>query len=226
MRIAVVEDDAALARGLANAFHAIGLVVDHFTLGEDLLAMAASEDYGAIVLDLGLPDLDGIDVLRALRKKGVRTPVLILTARDAPEALVAALDIGADDFLAKPFDPPELEARVRALIRRGKGMSDPTICAGSLTLNLSTRTISANGVPVDLRRREHAVLETLMLRAGKVVSRDRIAAEVFGLDDEVAPNALEVQVARLRRKIAGTGQQIRTVRGLGYILDASCGIEA
>jgi DNA-binding response OmpR family regulator len=225
MRLLIVEDDLALARGLVSAFKGSGLAVDHLTHGCDAIAMASSEPYGAIVLDLGLPDMDGLDVLRTLRQQGVKTPILILTARDAPGERVAGLDSGADDYLAKPFDPSELKARVRALIRRGQGMPDPIILAGSLALNLASRTAFLDDVPLSLRPRELAVLETLMLRVGKVVSRERIGAEVFGLDDEVAPNALEVQIARLRRKIGPCGHQIRTIRGLGYMLDATTGSE-
>ena len=225
MRILIVEDDLALARGLVSAFKGDGLAVDHLTLGCDAITMASSEPYCAIVLDLGLPDMDGLEVLRRLRQQGVKTPILILTARDAPGERVAGLDSGADDYLAKPFDPSELKARVRALVRRGQGMPDPIILAGSLALNLASRTVFVDDVPLSLRPRELAVLETLMLRAGKVVSRERIAAEVFGLEDEVAPNALEVQIARLRRKIEPCGHQIRTIRGLGYMLDATTGNE-
>ena len=221
MRILIVEDDLALARGLVSAFKGNGLCVDHLTLGCDAIALASSEPYGAIVLDLGLPDMDGLEVLRRIRQHGIKTPILILTARDAPGERVAGLDSGADDYLTKPFDPSELKARVRALVRRGQGMPDPIILAGSLALNLASRTVTVDDIPLRLRPRELAVLETLMLRAGKVVSRERIAAEVFGLDDDVAPNALEVQIARLRRKIEPCGHHIRTIRGLGYMLDAT-----
>ena len=224
MRILIVEDDSALARGLLSAFKGDGLAVDHLTLGGDAIAMASSEAYGAIVLDLGLPDMDGLAVLRKIRQQGIKTPIIILTARDAPGERVEGLDLGADDYLTKPFDPSELKARVRALVRRGQGMPDPVILAGPLSLDLLSRTAFLNDVPLSLRRRELAVLETLMLRVGKVVSRERIAAEVFGLDDEVAPNALEVQIARLRQKMGPCGHQIRTIRGLGYMLDAAeCG---
>jgi two-component system response regulator TctD len=225
MRILIVEDDSALARGLVSTFKGEGLAVDHLTLGCDALAMASSEAYGAIVLDLGLPDMDGLAVLRKIRQRGIKTPILILTARDALGERVTGLDAGADDYLSKPFDPPELKARVRALLRRGQGMPDPIIIAGPLALDLVSRTALLDDVPLSLRRRELAVLECLMRRAGKVVSRERIAAEVFGIDDEVAPNALEVQIARLRGKIGPYAHQIRTIRGLGYILDTTAGNE-
>lgn len=225
MRIAIVEDDAGLARGLGRALKANGFTVDHFTTGSDALLMATSEAYCAILLDLGLPDMDGLEVLRTLRRRGVKSPILILTARDAPGASVTGLDQGADDYLIKPFDPAELEARVRALVRRGQGMPDPVIRAGALTLDLASRTVSLDDKPLSLRRRELAVLETLMLRPGKVVSRERIAAQVFGLDDDVAPNALEVQIARLRRKIGSSGHQILTLRGLGYMLETEAAAE-
>lgn len=181
--------------------------------------MATSEPYALVVLDLGLPDMTGFEVLRSLRRSGIKTPVLVLTARDALEDRVAGLDHGADDYLLKPFEQSELEARIRALIRRSAGEASPTITVGKLILDPTRGTVTVGDRTVDLRRREWALLERLASRVGKVVSKDRLNAEVFGYDEPVAPNAIEVYIARLRRKLEPDGPAIRTIRGLGYVLD-------
>jgi two-component system response regulator TctD len=218
MRLLIVEDDAALARGMLKVFRSDGLAVDHVSCGQDALEVVKLEPYSAMILDLGLPDIDGLTVLKRIRQAHVNVPVLILTARDGTMDRVTGLDQGADDYLSKPFAVEELEARVRALIRRGQGNPDPVVRLGTLTLDRATGAAYIGGVLLELTRRERAVLETLAVRVGSVVPKARLAADVFGYDDAVAPNALEVYVARLRRKLENSGIEILTVRGLGYLL--------
>jgi len=218
MRLLIVEDDAALARGILKVFRAEGLAVDHATNGQDALAMVQMEPYSALILDLGLADMDGLTVLRHIRQAHLTVPILILTARDGTMDRVNGLDQGADDYLSKPFAIEELEARVRALIRRGQGNPEPVTTLGNFTLDRITGAAYIGGELLELTRRERAVLETLVVKAGNVVPKSRLTADVFGYDDPVAPNALEVYIARLRRKLENSGIQIVTVRGLGYLL--------
>lgn len=221
MRLLLVEDDERLARGMIASLEAAGYAVDILTSGEDALKLADQEPYCAIILDLGLPDMDGLDVLSQLRARGAATPIIILTARDMMDDRINGLDRGADDYMAKPFNPRELESRIRALVRRSQGQLDPMMRIGTLIFDRSSRTVYLDDKMVDLRRRELAVLETLMGRAGKVVPKERLSAEIFNFDDAVTPNALEVYVGRLRRKLQPSGPAIRTVRGLGYMIEAA-----
>ncbi|MGW8190979.1 response regulator [uncultured Sphingomonas sp.] len=220
MRILIVEDDAPLARSIVALLRGAGHAVDHVATGEDALMVLATEPYALVVLDVGLPDLDGFAVLQALRKRGDRVPVLMLTARDALDDRVRGLDLGADDYLRKPFAPEELEARIRALGRRRGGDPMPELVIGTLTLNRSTGQAQVGERPLDLRRREWAVLDALATRAGQIVPRETLQSEVFGYDEPVGPNAIEVNITRLRGKLAPDGPAIRTVRGVGYLLDA------
>lgn len=219
-RILLVEDDPSLARGLAASLKASGHTVDIAEDGETALMVAFDEPFGLITLDLGLPDMSGTDVLRRLRAKGLKTPILILTARDALEDRIEGLDLGADDYLLKPFEPSELDARIRALLRRSQGEASSVVTIGALTVDQAHATADVGGRPLDLRRREWALLDRLLSRVGKVVSKERLAAEMFGFDEPVGPNAVEVYVARLRRKLGEDGPEIRTIRGLGYMLVA------
>lgn len=221
MRIMIVEDDARLARGMETSLTASGFVVDVLTCGEDAIDIAGTEPYSVIVLDLGLPDMDGLKVLQQLRSRRVTTPILILTARDTLDDRIEGLDRGADDYMPKPFDPRELEARMRAIARRSQRIPDAIMKCGSLTFDPASRTAFLDEEAVGLRRREIAVLEALMRRQGRVVAKDQLAAEVFNFNDAVAPNALEVYVGRLRRKLTPGGPAIRTVRGLGYMMHAA-----
>lgn len=221
MRLLLVEDDERLARGMVASLEAAGFAVDTLASGEDALGLAGQEPYCAIILDLGLPDMDGLDVLSRLRARGAATPILILTARDMVDDRINGLDLGADDYMAKPFDPRELESRIRALVRRSQGTPDPILRIGALTFDRSSRTVYLDDHVLDLRRRELAVLETLMGRPGKVVPKERLSAEIFNFDDAVTPNALEVYIGRLRRKLQPTGPAIRTIRGLGYMIEAA-----
>ena len=220
-RILFVEDDLPLARGVITLLKDGGYAVDHVSEGGVALDLEAREPYALVILDLGLPDMPGFDVLAALRQRGSRTPVLILTARDALQDRVNGLDAGADDYLLKPFQPIELEARVRALVRRGHGDPSPIVILGPLRFDRSTGRVTVGDRTLDLRRREMAVLNALLFHANQVVSKERLSAEVFAYDDEVAPNALELYVARLRKKLQPDGPQIRTLRGLGYLIEAA-----
>ncbi len=220
-RILIVEDDAALARGIVALLKDGGYAVDHVSRGAEALQLEEQEPYRAIILDIGLPDLSGFEVLQRLRQRGAHTPVLILTARDALADRVKGLDLGGDDYLLKPFEPAELEARVRALVRRGEGNPSPTLTVGALVWDRTNGAVTVGGAVLELRRRELAVLQTLLTSAGKLVLKERLAAEVFDFDEPVGPNALEVYVGRVRRKLMPNGPTIRTVRGLGYMLEAS-----
>ena len=217
-RILLVEDDPSLARGLSALLRHAGYSVDIAEDGETALDVALSEPYALITLDIGLPELDGFEVLRRWRARKLKTPVLILTARDAIGDRVTGLDLGADDYLLKPFEPSELEARVRALLRRSQGEASSVVTVGTLTVDHSKAMASINGEEITLRPREWAVLDRLIAQTGKVVSKRRLTSEVFGFDEPVAPNAIEVYVGRLRRKLGPEGPEIRTIRGLGYML--------
>jgi two-component system, OmpR family, response regulator len=218
-RLLLVEDDHALARGVITLLRDSGYAVDHVTTGAAALETVDLEPYNLVILDIGLPDISGFDVLTRMRRAGMRMPILILTARDALTDRVTGLDRGADDYLLKPFEPVELEARVRALVRRGGGDPNPVIKVGALTLDQSSGEVRINDRPIDLRRREIAVLTSLARRAGKIVPKERIAAEVFDYDDQVGSNALELYIARLRKKLKPDGPQIRMQRGVGYVLE-------
>ena len=195
-----------------------GYAVDHEADGAHAAEIALSEPYSLVVLDLGLPNKSGLEVLKELRAKRADMPVMILTARDTVSDKVKGLDLGGDDYMAKPFDLGEFEARVRALVRRAQGSASPILRCAELTLDRSAGVASIKGRPLDLRRRELAVLAGLMTRAGKLVTKERLIDEIFGFDEPVAPNAIELYVARLRRKLEPDGPEIRTVRGLGYLL--------
>lgn len=219
MRILLVEDDKILSDTLAQALRQSGYTLDTVTDGNAADIALAQEGFDLVILDLGLPGLDGIQVLKRLRTRRSNTPVLILTARDSLSDRVSGLDIGADDYLTKPFDLLELEARIRALIRRRHGLSDALISFGPLRYNTVDKCVSAHDRVLDLSAREVGLLEILLLRAGRVVSKEHLAESLYGWDDEVGENAIEVGIHRLRKKLEPSGIVIRTVRGLGYLLD-------
>jgi len=223
MRLFIVEDDPVLADGLTRSLRAADYAVDSSADGAEADHLLASQHYDLVILDVGLPHLDGFEVLQRLRRRGSRVPVLILTARDALGDRVKGLDLGADDYLTKPFDLPELEARVRALIRRGQSGGASVITHGSLTLDTAGHRATLNGEPLELSAREIGVLEVLMLRSGRVVNKEQLAEQLYGWDEEVGPNAIEVYVHRLRRKLEPAGVTIRTIRGLGYLLERPSG---
>jgi two-component system, OmpR family, response regulator len=220
-RILLVEDDPALSRGLVATLRADGYAVDTAGDGAAAVSIASKEPYALMILDVGLPDISGFEVLKKLRERGCKTPILILTARDTVQDRVTGLDLGADDYLLKPFEPSELLARLRALLRRSHGDPAPVITIGNLVIDRSLGIATVCGRSLELRRREWAVLDRLVARAGKLVSKERLTDEVFGFDEPVAPNAIEVYVARLRKKLEPDGPTIRTLRGLGYMLDPS-----
>ena len=219
MRILIIEDDTSLVSGLKKALVPAGIAVDHETSGLGALEVASSEPYSLIVLDLGLPDLPGQDVLRRLRDNGCEVPILILTALGEVKDKVRCLNLGADDYLTKPFDLGEFEARVKALMRRSKGRPAPALKCGNLVFETSSATATLSGTLLSLRRREMAVLAILMADAGKLVRKERLISEVFSFDEPVAPNAIELYIGRLRHKLGADGPKIRTVRGLGYLME-------
>ena len=219
MRILLVEDDRILSDTLAQALRQSGYALDAVTDGGAADAALAQDGFDLVILDLGLPGLDGTQVLKRLRARKSNIPVLILTARDSLSDRVSGLDIGADDYLTKPFDLLELEARIRALIRRRHGISDTQISFGPLSYNSVDKCVMAHGRVLDLSAREIGLLEILLLRAGRVVSKEHLAESLYGWDDEVGENAIEVGIHRLRKKLEPAGINIRTVRGLGYLLE-------
>ncbi|MEO8628684.1 MAG: response regulator transcription factor [Betaproteobacteria bacterium] len=219
MRILVVEDDPVLRDGLCRSLRHAGYAIDAAEdgkLADELLSVHA---FDLVVLDLGLPGIDGLEVLRRLRRRASTVPVLILTARDAVEDRVAGLDFGADDYMVKPFELAEFEARVRALVRRAQSATTARITHGALTLDTAARRAFVGDAALDLSAREVALLEALLLSTGRVVSKDQLADRLYGVSDEVGPNAIEVFVHRLRRKIEPAGVAIRTIRGLGYLVE-------
>jgi two-component system, OmpR family, response regulator len=219
MRLLLVEDDEPLAEALAELLVTSGYAVDRVQDGDGARALVAAESFDLVILDLNLPGLDGLSVLRAMRAQGNPAAVMILTARGAAEDRVRGLDLGADDYMAKPFDIREFEARVRSLLRRQAGLRSAMVSLGPLTLNLTTRQFSALGAELDLPPRERALLELLMTRAGKVVTKEAIVQSLTSLDDMLSDNAIEQYVSRLRRRLAPLGLGLRTVRGIGYLLE-------
>jgi two-component system OmpR family response regulator len=219
MRILVVEDDRDLADGVSRSLSKSGHAVDVVTDGLSAEAALGVTSYDLVILDLQLPQRNGLEVLRNHRAGGGRAPVLILTARSAVADRVGGLDAGADDYLAKPFDLAELEARVRSLLRRASPTPAPVLRHGELSLDTVDRRVEIGGERLDLSAREIALLETLLLRVGRVVSKEGLLEKLYGADEHAGENAVEVFVHRLRRKLEPAGVAIRTVRGLGYMID-------
>ncbi|MFP8964954.1 response regulator [Pokkaliibacter sp. CJK22405] len=218
MHLLLVEDDALLAESVGNALRQQGHVVDHFSRVQDAAHGLTLSRYDLVLLDLGLPDGDGSQIVRLLRQRHDTTPVLMLTARDSLDDRVRGLDLGADDYLTKPFSLIELEARVRALLRRSQQRLDNIMRLGRLEVDVASATVSVDAMPVDLPRRELNLLEGLMLNAGKIVPREALEQRLFGFE-AVGANALEVYISRLRKRLQDSGVEIRTLRGLGYRLE-------
>ena len=221
MRILVVEDDPLLGRGTQAGLEQAGFAADWVRDGLAAEASLAATQYQTVVLDLGLPRLAGLELLGRLRAKGDRTPVLILTARDALEDRVKGLDAGADDYMIKPFQLEELAARLRALVRRAHGEAGPVLSTAGVTLDPSAHAVTCRGQPVALSAREFEVLRELMLNAGRVLSREHLHERVYRWGEEVESNAIDVHIHHLRRKLAP--ELIRTIRGVGYLIARESG---
>ena len=219
MRVLIAEDDQVLADGLLRTLRATGYAADHVASGSEADAALASHEFDLVILDLGLPKLHGLEVLKKLRGRGSKVPVLILTAADTVEQRVKGLDAGADDYMAKPFSLQELEARVRALIRRGLGAASALVKHGPLSFDATGRVCYINDQMVELSAREISLLEVLLQRTGRLVSKDQLVERLCEWGEEVSNNAIEVYIHRLRKKIEQGPVRIATVRGLGYCLE-------
>ncbi len=220
MRLLIVEDENRIVEILTDNFRKAGFTVDAVSKGSHGLDALRNIPYDAVILDLGLPDFDGIELLKQIRHEGMQVPVLILTALDAIEDRVKGLDLGADDYLVKPFAAPELISRIKALLRRPGGALGSVLTAGNVAMDTLARDTQVDSHSVELSRRETALLENLMRRLGRVVSKELLEEKLYGLGEELESNAVAVHVHHLRRKLekAGASTQIHTVRGVGYIL--------
>lgn len=221
MRVLLIEDDGALGLALFEFLTRQGYAVDWLQEGDNVPGVAAQQVYDLLILDLNLPGVDGLDVLRTLQEQGTSIPTLILTARDGVHDRVAGLDAGADDYVTKPFDLAELAARVRAFARRGSGQTQPFVQAGPLVFDPVGREVRCNGQHIPLSVREVSVLEMLMARAGRVVTKKQIIDSLSAWDADFSENAVEVYIYRLRRRLEETSVSIQTVRGFGYLLEVS-----
>lgn len=217
MRLLLIEDDAMLGRAVLGGLKKEGYSVDWMSAGQSALQCLEEEEYDLVVLDLGLPDMDGTDVLKLMRMAGTTTPVIILTARDSIADRVGGLDLGADDYLAKPFDPEELMARIRALLRRRSGRADKIIHYRDITLFPDSMRVEYLGADVVLSRREYVLLQELLTNTGRVLTRDQLEEAVYEMGQDVASNTIEVHVHHLRKKFYN--DLIRTVRGVGYLVE-------
>jgi DNA-binding response OmpR family regulator len=220
MRILVVEDDRILASAVKRGLEHGGFAVDYVTSAEQAQQAIDLESFDLLVVDIGLPGMSGLELLQRLRQRGDRTPVIILTARDALEDRVDGLELGADDYMVKPFELPELTARVRALIRRSNALASSVVKLGALEFDSQRRVAALAGVALQLTSREWAILEYLLLHSGQVVSKQKLLQAISNWDTDLTHNAIEVYVSRLRPKLEPGQVSIRTVRGLGYRLEA------
>jgi two-component system OmpR family response regulator len=219
LRILITEDDAALAEALQFSLAQSGYAVDWVANGAAADDVLKDDVFGLLILDLGLPKLDGFEVLRRLRRRNASLPVLILSGRENPEEKVLGLDLGADDYLVKPFSLSELQARVRALLRRWQGAAGPVISYGDLNFDTVGRNATVAGRALPLSAHELGVLEILIHRYGRVVSKEQILEQLYNYDKDGSDNAIEVYVHRLRRKLEGSGLAVRTLYGRGYMLE-------
>jgi two-component system, OmpR family, response regulator TctD len=216
MRILLVEDTVDVGEAIVARFERIGHTVDWERDGQVADEVLEIQTYDLVILDVNLPALDGFSILKRLRQRKSKIPVLVLTARSQVDDRVDALDLGADDYLVKPFDYRELEARARALLRRSAGEPTNELVCGKLIIDRGSRVVTIDGAPIDLTRRELTLLEILAARPGRIFGKDELVDQLFGFGDDPSPNAIEQYVARLRKKLAGSGAEIRTLRGLGY----------
>lgn len=219
MRILIVEDDPAIAAGVIATLRQSGHAVDHAGNGSHADTALRSTPYDLLILDLGLPGLDGSEVLQRVRKRGGNLPVLVITAREGLGERVRVLDLGADDYLVKPFALAEFEARVRALLRRYTAQGAPELALGRLRLDLPGHRAWVDDTPLDLTAREFGLLEALATRPDRVTSRAQLIEALCSWDEELTDNGLDIAIHRLRRKLADSGTQVRTIRGLGYLLE-------
>jgi len=219
MQILLVEDDQSLADGLCKALRNEGFVTNHVDEGKAALHVVEVEPPDIVVLDLGLPDMDGLDVLKKIRGHGSAIPVLILTARSSIDSRVSGLDLGADDYLPKPFEIPELVARLRVIERRLSTSNDNSIHVANVSLDTASQQVCRDGEPVELPRREYMLLKSLMENVGKVQTRQQLEARLYAWGEEATSNALEVHIHHLRRKLGN--ELIKTVRGVGYTIRRS-----
>jgi len=218
MRILLVEDSEDLGEAIEKRLRGAGHSVEWVRDGAEVAAAAQAEPFDAVALDLTLPNRDGIVLLAELRREKFNAPILVITARSEIDDKVSLLDLGADDYLVKPFDLRELEARLRALIRRTGGQTTSTIAAGNIEVDLAGLNVVVGGRPLDLGRREFRLLEILVTNVNKVVPKERLMNQLFNFDEAVSINALELHISRLRRKLEGADIEIGTVRGVGYIV--------
>lgn len=221
MRLLLAEDDLFLADGLSMVLRDNGYLIDVVANGFDADTALANGPYDLLILDLGLPKVDGLELLKRIRARGQNLPVLVLTARDRLEDRVTGLDLGANDYLTKPFQLPELEARIRALLRKDQWANRTRIRFGALEFNTVTRVVQAEGQPLDLSARELAVLEIMLLRLGALVSKEQMIDQLSSWDSEITGNAVGISVHRLRKKLEKHGLTVNAVRGLGYRLEKS-----
>lgn len=217
MRVLLVEDDSGLGSGLQQALKPEGYTVDWLMDGVQALQALETDSFDLVILDLGLPRLDGVSVLKQARAQGMNTPVLILTARDAVQDRIDGLDSGADDYLIKPFDMTELKARIRALLRRSSGRAQPTINLRGIEIDPSSQQVLFDSKAVILTRREYTLLYEMMSQPGHVFTRDKLQQMLYGWDEDVESNAMEVHIHHLRKKLFP--KLIRTLRGIGYVID-------
>ncbi len=219
MKILLAEDDKLLAEGLSMILRDNGYMVDLASTGTDADYALTVSEYDLLILDLGLPKMDGLEVMRRMRSRGLSIPVLVLTARDSIEDRVAGLDCGANDYIGKPFEIPELEARIRALLRKDHWANRTEVSLGKLDFNTVSRVASVEGTPLELSARELALLECLLQRLGRLVNKEQLATLLSSWDEEITLNALGISVHRLRKKLEPHGITVRAIRGLGYRLE-------
>lgn len=219
MRVLLIEDDIMLADGLREGLEKGGFSVDHLGAAEPVESTLRLIHYDLLIVDIGLPRMTGLELVRQLRQRGIRMPILILTARDGLHDRINGLDLGADDYMVKPFQLPELLARMRALIRRTQSVASSDLSIGAVNINLARRTATRNGIPLELTGREWETLQLLMLASPNLVAKQKMAESLSEWENEITTNAVEIYISRLRQKLQGGRVEIRTIRGIGYRLD-------